>query len=73
MSSYIISKKNDLNVFSEQCAPKSQSGNNRSCCIFGGMLRKYRKRIEGAIWIPVVEGMEAGFKLAKMREDLNRA
>ena len=43
------------------------------CTLFGSLLTHHRDDVEGTLGIPVVDGMAAGFKLAEMRGDLNRA
>ena len=43
------------------------------CTLFGAMLTHHRANVEGALGIPVVDGMAAGFKFAEMRGDLHRA
>jgi allantoin racemase len=43
------------------------------CTLFGALLTHHRATIANDLDIPVVDGMAAGFKMAEMRGDLNRA
>jgi allantoin racemase len=43
------------------------------CTMFGALLTHHRNHVADDLGVPVVDGMAAGFKLAEMRGDLNRA